>query len=788
MKYTLLLILVIAIPFCSYSQDKSNFNLDDLPNQLVRELNKFRLLNGLDTFEVNQMLIDAANIDAVKMAHTGQAKVDPEKVKKNLNKVGGTNKCGELAMNAPVSKGRDDYKTDQVAKVIWTRWENNKKDKVFLLNPQYMMIGIKCMSDDAGKKVYAVAVFGGYDSFNKGAKKKKELAVPFNTKSKKLLAGDVKFCKNCDKWKNYDVLQKGLIVENGKIYLEYANLKDLKRLIKKPKDGLAVDIVQLAQYQKEDYNILDNNLQSKGIMQKVLYSEKIYGKNLIVQDKNAKKKVKINKLRIEMGKFNPKISRPYELNLIVIQDGHVCKTVTRSYLENGDQESNTPIGILPANESIGIKPAFEPRSESSILNFTIPFAKNKSEFKPEDIQPFIKALNEPDFFIDGLYIYAYSSIEGNADANAKLQRKRAESVVKVLQGGQINKITPTIETKDSWSLFEMEMEDGKYSDLVKLGKDKAIKKINTDGALLTELEPILEKQRFAQLVMDVTYDISGDKEQKFSIVSFNRAVKANKMYQAYKIMEYIYSKKVAKKYTEDVMDSLKIPNDSAFVGLLNNKVYFDFVEKNSLVDVDDYTELKRLEKLAPANDIIRYNRIYCSIVLDTTVGTKEQQQKMQQEIDGLYKSKIAKKLINGLNVEWQFKVMESLDTLENSEPLVEAIITKIKSFYDFKESTWENSLKLAFAFTRGKDYKFSSSILEPFLKIEDVNENLLFSYISIASHLPEKFYSRTFSDALHKAKLKNPTRYCDLFGNPHMSFQVLENPNAKKDYREAGCK
>ena len=92
-----------------------------------------------------------------------------------------------------------------------------------------------------------------------------------------------------------------------------------------------------------------------------------------------------------------------------------------------------------------------------------------------------------------------------------MQRKRAESVTNVLQSMQKNKITPNIETKDSWALFELEMEDGKYADLVKLGKEKAIKKINSDRALVEELEPVLAKQRFAQMVMDVTYDISGDK-------------------------------------------------------------------------------------------------------------------------------------------------------------------------------------------------------------------------------------------------------------------------------------
>ncbi|MCD6018377.1 MAG: hypothetical protein K0S53_1498 [Bacteroidetes bacterium] len=782
------LLSFVLLFFAIVTQAQDNFNMDELPGILVRELNSFRMKNGLDTFEVNQVLIDAAAIDAKAFAKSGVAKVDQEKVKKNLVKAGGTKKGEEVAMLTPISKGRDNQKTADVAKVIWTRWENNKKDKEILLKAQYMLIGIKCELQKDGKKIVVTAVFGGYDSFNTGAKMKKELAAPYNTKSKKLLAPDAKACKTCDKWKNYDLLQKGLKVENGKIYLEYANLKDLKRILKKTKDGLAVDVVQRAQYEKADYNIVDNNLLNKGIMQKVITKDQVFSKNLIKPDPKAKKKVKINKLKLEMGKFDPKIKGPYELNLIVIQDGHVCKTVTRSYLEKGDQESSTPVGLLPAEESVGLKPPFEPKSESSILNFTIPFEKNKSEFKPEDIAPFIKALNEPDFVIDGLYIYAYSSIEGDANSNAKLQRKRAESVTKVLQSMQQNKITPSIETKDSWNLFELEMEDGKYADLVKMGKEKAVKKINNDAALLKELEPVLAKQRFAQMVMDVTYDITGDKEQKFTTVSFNRAIKANKIPQAYKIMEYAFGKKMGNQYSEDVLDSMKIPNDPKFVNMMNNKTYYNYLANSSIVDEDDYAEFKRLEKLDPANDIVRFNRIFCSIKIDSTLGTKEQQGKMQQEIDALYKSKINKKLVDGLNIEWQFKIIESLDTIDDAEPLIEACINKIKGFYNFKEASWQNALKLAYVFTRGKDYKFSSSVLEPFLKVENVSEDLLFSYISIASHLPEKFYSRTFSDALHKAKEKNPERYCRLFGEPYMSFQVLDNPNAKKDYREAGCR
>ncbi|MGZ3932561.1 MAG: CAP domain-containing protein, partial [Bacteroidia bacterium] len=753
MKRVVLLFIIVILSTTAFGQkDKKakvndeNFKQDDLPKVLLTEINKFRKSKGLDTLEMSEMLSVAAMNSAESFADSkGQPRVEAKQTRKNLKYVGATKKGEELAMNAPISKGRDNYKTEDVAKTIYNRWENNKKEYPILLNPKYVLVGISCALNEEGKKVTVSAVFGGYDIRNEGVEMKKELAVPFNTKSKKLKDPDLKSCKNCDKWKKYDVLQQGLYVANGKVYLKYNNIKELKRLLKKSKDGLAVDIVQRAQYSKPDYNIMDNNLYNKGVMNKVIYKDKLFSKNLIKPDPKAKKKVKINKLEVEMGKFNTKIDGPYELNLIVVQDGHVCRTVTRSYLENSDPESNTPIGILPAPDTKGIKPPFEPRSESSLINFTIPFAKNKSEFKNEDIQPLINALKEPDFIIEGLYIYAYSSIEGDSVANAKLQRKRAESVSNVLLSRQTLKVKPSIETKDSWGLFILENDEGKYAELTTMGKRKAIDKINGDKKLMEELEPILAKERFAQVIMDVTYDISGNKEQKFSNVAFFRALKAGNDRNAFKIMEYIHNKVAEKKYSAGALDSLDIPNEPKYVNLMNNKVHYRFLENNNTVDEDDQDEIERLYKMDPNNDILKYNKLYCAIKLDSSIGDLDAQSKTQQQIDELYKTKIDKKYLDGLNIEFQFRLMDVLDTSEApaAQAAVEACIARIKSFYDLKQASWQNAQKLAFVFSRAKDFRYAANILEPYVVAENVDKNLLFSYISIASHLPEKFYSRT---------------------------------------------
>ena len=758
-------------------------------NQLVQDgLNKFRAQNGLDTLVVQELLVEASSMSSIKMAEAKKA--DPKKVSvttpKHLKKSGGSGKGEEIVIVTPIGKGKTPATPTDLSKTILTKWTTGKKEREIILNPSNTYVGITSAADEGAKRAYVSVVFGNYQSFNDGAKRKKELKVPFNTKSKKLKDADPRKCKNCEKFKDAEALHAGLSVENGKVYLSYNNLKALKRLLKKPTDGLAVDIIQKEQYSKEDYNIMDNSVRNKGVMLKVMKKDKIFSKNLVKPDNPNKKNQKVNKLKVEMGTFPKKITGPYEMNLLIIQDGIVCKTVMRSYTEYVDQESNTPVEMIPIPESLEAKKVpFEPRSESSILNFSIPFEKNKAEFKREDVQPFIDALQEPDFIIDGLYIYAYSSIEGDSVANAKLQRKRAESVVQVLQGMQQTQIAPTIITNDSWDLFRLEMEDGKYDHLTKMSKREAIKAINQTNGLAEELEPYLARQRFAQIVMDVTYDISGSKEEKFSLVQFNRAVAAGNARQAYRVMDYITQKVAEKKYAPGIFDKMEIPGESKSAGFLMNKLYYQYLLNGKIVHEDEYNGVMELLKLDPSNNVIKYNALYCQLAFDSALADKAAQSEMQLKIDELYKTDLPKKLVDGLNIELQFKVLDALDTLEGAEAQRLACIEKIKSFYDFKNATWQNAVKLSYAFARAKDYKFATSVLEPYLQTKE--EKVLYAYISIASHVPEKFFSQKFAWALSQVKEINKEKYCRLFGEPHMSFQVLDNPAIKKEYRAASC-
>jgi hypothetical protein len=348
-------------------------------------------------------------------------------------------------------------------------------------------------------------------------------------------------------------------------------------------------------------------------------------------------------------------------------------------------------------------------------------------------------------------------------------------------------VITNVQTSDSWELFKAMLEDTEFKSLTKMNKDDAINEINTKPGLSEQLEPYLSKQRYGEIVMKVSYDISGAKEEKYSIAKFQKAIAKGDVTMALKIQYFIAKKVREKKYSLSALSKLDIPNDAKFSGLLNNQIVFNYLQRDSIPTTEEYEKLKAISALDPSNSTVSFNKIYCSLKLDDEIGDAKAQAEKQSSIDAMYKSGIATKYVNALNTEWQFKVISALDTVEGAEPKIQACVNKIKSFFNLKESSKENNLKLAYIFARFRDYKFASNLLADFVKQDNVTEQVLFAYISFGAHVPEVVNSKIFATSLKKAEKANHDRYCKLFGEPYLSFQVLDNPLVKEDYNKASC-
>jgi len=765
--------------------DAEDYNADILNEILRKEINKYRLKQKSDTLTFETILKNAADDQAAFMAQTGNAVYEQGGKKNTTGKrimlYGGSDNGEELVVKMPIKKGPELFTYGKVVDDIMFKWLSDKKGIIVLNDPKYMFYGIGSTLDDEHKKVYVSAVFGNYSSYNAGSTRKDELSIPFTTKKYGLKKIDDNICSRCNKFRNIDDLQRGLYVKDGNIYFKYDNFKALKKLLKDPSDGIVVDVVQRAQYPCEGENIIDNNLVNKGVMLKRYKVSKLEKKNLV--------KVQKNKVEVLIGPLPKGISDNYELNLLLVLEKRVCRTISPSFSEEGGVEYSNLIELLADTIVIG-ETEYKPAIENSILEFIIPFEKNKSNYKPEDIEPLIKKLKEPDFIINKLSIIAYSSIEGNDETNKALQKNRAESIVNALKSRQTKKVAYNITTGDNIEDFKHDVLGTEFANIANMSVSEAQEYISKNN-LINKLEPILQKHRYAKITMDIIYDIADKKEQAFVVSRFNKSIKENNLIRALSIQKFIFKKVLKKEYTSEAVTEQEIPETPEFAGLLLNKLWLSGLLMNKLwleryINNEEISEeycnkISKFHKLAPDNFYITYNWYYCRILHEEFTGDKSIVD-FQKEISDLYSTNLQKQTVDLLNMEYQFKVIQYLDTLDEPSPLLLASLDSVRIISKLTESNWQNSIKLAYIFVELKDYDFAARLLEPYILSDNPFDELIFSYIAICSHLPYKFGSPRFILAMNKAKDLDNERYCKLFKKDKLTIQALENTKVKEVY------
>ena len=163
---------------------------------------------------------------------------------------------------------------------------------------------------------------------------------------------------------------------------------------------------------------------------------------------------------------------------------------------------------------------------------------------------------------------ASSSIEGNTTSNEKLQAKRAESIIKVLQKNQSESIKTKIETYIDCDHFYTSIASlSEWKFLAGLEKDELLEKVN--NGLSDKLESILAKERRANINLYCTIDTTTKnltylirKEYNAlldSIYKNHHEVNLN-LYKLDKLYQYTYKLVVSSKIDSNILAKLAVPN------------------------------------------------------------------------------------------------------------------------------------------------------------------------------------------------------------------------------------
>lgn len=747
-----------------------------LEKAILDEINKMRIKNYLEPLEMHEITYKAAQDQATYMAKIEQEIIEQKDKEKRttahrLQFFGGSNKGTEIIEKTPVNKRGEYFSYYRTAYNIVFKWFAGSKTEKILLSNTYIFAGIGNAIDELGNNVYVSLVLGNYETLNEGIKLKSKLQIPISEKSFGIIAYDERECKKLTKYNNLTDLQTGIYVEDGKVYWEHDDFRLIKKLFRNKKDGVMVDLVQKEQYTCSEVNIIDNSLINKGVLLSRLYTKKLLKGNLIEGEKSKSYKT-------ILATIPEQVKNDFELNLILIQNKHACRTLTKSFTIGGNERYSRKVELLADSITINSEFDYEPQVDTSYLSFHIPFEKRKFTYKTKDIKPLIDSLKEPAFQIHELIISAYSSVEGTKKENEMLQQKRAESIINAIKKLQDEDIISSIETGDNWDQFKKDILQTEFQSLASMSLEDAQKYLNSIN-LDQKLEHILAKHRYAQVDMKITYNLDGINEQKFVISEFNKAITYSDLPLALSIQKFIFRKVMNGKYNSDAVFNQNIPAQYDFAGLLMNKIWLEkHITKNNLQEYEE--RINNLYELNSDNDYIKYNYVYLQILYKEFLDERKIRE-IQSLVDELYTSTFTKETVDALNIKLQLEIINSLNR-DEFKKTIQASLNRLKTIIDVRDENAGNALKLAYLFIEFDDYDYAYHLLDPFVMKAEAGENFIFTYLSLCSKQKERTYSNRFLNALEKANYLNHDRFCDLFNGNYFSFQVFDNLKAKEFY------
>ena len=224
----------------------------------------------------------------------------------------------------------------------------------------------------------------------------------------------------------------------------------------------------------------------------------------------------------------------------------------------------------------------------------------------------------------------------------------------------------------------------------------------------------MKQTRYADITMDITYDLRDAlKEQKFVLKQFNKAVEAKQLDLALSIQKYILKQVVAGRYNDRAVSEMNIPEGADYVGLNMNKVWLTQFIYSDPLDEDYRDRVDELNKQDLANAYVDYNDVLCEVVVND-LSNESYVEKLQARIDKLYNTPINMDVVDMLNIELQYQVMDIYkDSCGYDHPTVVKCLEKMKEIIKFDKLNWENSLKFASIFINHSDYEYAIHLLEP---------------------------------------------------------------------------
>ncbi|NMM50126.1 hypothetical protein [Marinigracilibium pacificum] len=531
-------------------------------------------------------------------------------------------------------------------------------------------------------------------------------------------------------------------------------------------DGIAIDIIDQDQYSCESIDNIPSSWPSKGMMIEPVYKNELLNSYTINEE---------NKVVVSVGTIpNSLDAGNVECNLMILQKKALCDYVTNPGVL---QETRNFIPTKLYWDTITSNTEINAFSFDKSIYFKIPFKKGKSRYNTSEIQELYDSLQISNYDITDIWIEAFSSVEGTVRENTDLQFARAKSITEALESYQTLKIHPHIKASENWKEFAKSISNTKFEFLKKLSQEQVKEKLKKDRKLLLELEPILSKQRYAEIRLDLRVKNNVINNPNQLVQLFEQSIESQDIDQALQIQNYFFKEVKEGRLPLGFINNLLIPIEESNIRLLNNDILFK-LDHHIISNKEAIDNYNKISNTCSANWKIKFN--LATLKIKNWISTDyspEEQQVLFNQIQSMNNSDIQESVLAQLKINYYLAVVQKQIQKKEFDQIDQTIRTIIA--YNNTTALNENEIfSISKALTYNGEFKTALNILNPVVNTHGVSEDVLFYYLRlflVNNRIPEN----NLSDILiRKALSRNQDRFCQFFtpkSQGGVSFQYRNN-------------
>lgn len=583
-------------------------------------------------------------------------------------------------------------------------------------------------------------------------------------------------CRELMKAKPKEVLFGIEVKDNGHVYFTMSNKDWFFKLFTAANDGVAVDLVLKEQYLCSSPALSNAHL-PKGRFLKPMY----------LADMKARMQVTRNgHISVDLGEIVPPALRNRECdgNMAIVKNGVICFYANFASIDRSLWEL-LPMGLYAdtlVQRETPVKGAVAGPYYTRKTQITIPFLKNKTTFNDEDLKPLRDSLRLKGYHIKRMDIRAYSSVEGSTELNKALQEKRAASIITGLQRLQPGIIESHITTSENWVEFYRDIAGTAFDSLGEYDEEGVKELLMEKKNLTAKMEPVLKKHRKA--VVDVYLDKNSGFETTSDtglVTRFHSAVVRKDLDHAAMIQREVFERINGGRLPNEFMNRLEVPEEKEYLDLLvNNETYIhELGLKNDIQTLRSYQKLLAMD---PNSTRARYNACALALGAWKNIEGFVNPDSLLHELQQLSMYKIPASLIKRMLVNYHI-ILSEVCMKKYAYDKKDSAVAFVVNNYIALHLNDNELLSLGKYLCYYGQFTQAQQILEKRATQINVNEDLLFYYLTLKLFDVASYDTDEFDKLVLNAVTINRKRFCQIFSSTikgGAGFQLLDHATLKE--------